>query len=579
MPFDGIVLKSVVDELNQTVINGKINKITQPERDEIILHIRSNSQNYKLLISANSGFSRIHLTTSSKENPSSPPMFCMLLRKHIQSGKIIMVESHDFERILTIHIEGIDELGDVNTKRLVVEIMDRHSNILLINSNNTIIDCIKHIDSDVNRVRELMPARPYIFPPEQNKVSILDLDEESYIQRINILSDMKISKYLLSTLKGFSVFACNNLCLCSDINPDTPLKSLSENDLQKLKKGILTIKEALKLSAYTPTLIFDAQSKDYLDYHCLPIIKNIKSETLSSISETIDKFYYERDKTQRMSQKCADITRLLNNNIDRCKKKIAIHNKTLIESSDREKYQLYGELITANMYSITKGLSSVTLQNYYCEDNSSIDIPLDNTKTPQQNAQAYFKKYNKLKASQQYAQKQLDLIKEEIEYLENVLYSSENCTSVVELDLIRDELTSQGYIKTKISINTKKKKSNLTLEPYKYTSSDGFDILVGRNNTQNDKLTLKIAHFNDIWLHTKNTPGSHVIIKKMGNEVPDSTLIEAAQLAAWYSKARQAPKVEVDYTEVRNVKKPNGAKPGMVIYIKYRTLIIVPKER
>ena len=577
LPFDGVVAKNVVIELSDIIVGGRIEKIFQPEKDEVLILLRSKGQNLKLILSANASYPRIHITDLSKENPLNPPVFCMLLRKHLSGGKIIKVEFYDFERIISVHIEAVNELGDITYKKLLIEIMGKHSNIMLLNDGDVIIDSIKHIDSDISRVREVMPARPYKLPPGQDKVNPETLDFYAFFQNARNHSETRISKYLLNNLKGFSPLLCEEVCYRAEIDGRTPIDELSDAALEKVKNTLHSVISNISASSFSPCIAWSDQSKSKpLDFHSLEITQYPYIEYLPSISSTLDLFYTSKDNAERLIQKKSDLTRVLNNGIDRCNKKISIHQDTLREVADRDKFKLYGELITANIHCIPKGSKLVSLLNYYSENSEYIDIPLDENMLPQENAQRYYKKFSKAKSAYNYTSTQLEEAFKELEYLESVLQNLDTATTTQEIEEIRQELVDVGYVNE--SRKSKIKKKIKALEPYLYKSSDGFDIFVGRNNVQNDYLTLKMSSSNDIWFHTKNIPGSHVIIKKQAGDIPENTLLEAALIAAYHSKGKLSSHVEVDYTQVKNVKKPNGAKPGMVIYINYKTIIVTPDE-
>ncbi|HOM02126.1 MAG TPA: NFACT RNA binding domain-containing protein [Acetivibrio sp.] len=577
MPFDGIVTKNVVNELTDVLTGARIDKIYQPEQDEIIINLRAKGQNLKLLLSANASYPRIHFTDVTKENPVNPPVFCMLLRKHLSGGRITQIEFHDFERVVTIHIETINELGDLTLKKLVVEIMGKHSNIILVNNENKIIDSIKHVDSDISRVREVMPARPYTLPPSQDKTSPLALNVDLLFTKANEQGDLRISKFLLNNIKGFSPLLCEEICHRAGVDPRMSVSSLSENIVLNLKQVLKELIFRIEHSEFTPCIIWNGDDRQKpVDFHSFEISQYNTLDFYPSISKVLDLFYTARDTSDRLTQKKADLLKILNNCIDRCNKKISIHTDTLREVAEREKFKLYGELITANIYCIPKNADKVSLLNYYSEDGEYVEVPLDENLLPQENAQRYFKKYAKAKAAYIHTTQQLEEARGELSYLESVLHCLESSNSIKDIDDIRQELADQGYLPSKKKKSEKKNSKAFT--PYIYKSTDGLYIYVGKNNVQNDFLTLRFSSSNDIWLHTKNIPGSHVIIKKEKGEIPDSTLFEAAQLAAYHSKAKNSSHVEVDYTQVRNVKKPNGAKPGMVIYDNYKTIIVTPDE-
>lgn len=570
MPFDGIVTKAVSDELNRTIAGGRIFKIYQPSRDTIIFHIRAGSVNYKLLLSCNANSARVHLTDTEFENPINPPMFCMLLRKHLSGGTVLNIEFMNFERILRFHVEVTDELGDKSEKQLVIEIMGRHSNIILLNSSGVIIDSVKHVDHYINRFREIMPARHYILPPAQDKANPFEIDYDKFVGSIRN-EEKGLAKILLSSILGFSPVLCREVCAQASIDPDTPPKYLGDAKLLSLANILKKLTENLKKQIYSPCVAVDMSTGKYVDFHAITLSQFESVTAFKSISEAIDCFYREREIKEQIKNKSSDISRIIKQSIERCEKKIRIHVSTLEKSSDMEKYRLYGELITANIHSLKKGMKNCSLYNYYDPDGSYVDIPLDETRTPQENAQWYFKKYNKAKTAGQYAREQLKQAKWELKYLENVLYSLEEADSAESIEEIREELREQGYIR---KTNRRRKKPNKS-QPLTFMTSDGYPIWVGRNNVQNDELTFKMSGPGDLWLHTKNIPGSHVIAK-IPDPIPDKALLEAAGLAAWFSKAKNSSRVEVDYTRVKYVRKPPGAKPGMVVYVNYHTVIVDP---
>lgn len=581
MPFDGIVTKSIVDELSEKLASGRIEKVFQPEADEIVLLVRAWNKNQKLVLSASANYPRIHLTDAVKENPAAPPVFCMMLRKHLSGGKILSFEFNDYERIIGIVIESANELGDISEKKLVIEIMGRYSNIILLNNDNKILDAIKHIDADISSVREVMPARPYILPPAQDKLSPSTLDTAALLGKIS-LTEQTVEKFLLENIKGFSPLLCREVCHNAGIEGRAGAASLAQEKRDALNNALEKMLQKIKQSKYAPCVIFeDEQHIKPVDFHCLGINQYKYIQSLDSISEVLDLFYSSRDNSERLRQKKSDLYKVLNNSIDRCSKKLAIQQETLRDVAGREKLKLFGELITANIYAIPQNVKTVSLLNYYSESGEYVDVPLDPNLLPQGNAQRYFKKYSKAKSTFTYTTRQLEDSRKELEYLESVLQLLDNCTALREMDEVRQELSEQGYMTLKKKLPGKKKapgKTALMTEPLRFKSSDGFDIYVGKNNRQNDYLTLKLAQSNDIWLHTKNIPGSHVIIKRNGSDIPDKTLEEAAVLSAWHSKARMSANISVDYTSVKNVSKPSGAKPGMVIYVNYKTAVVTPDK-
>lgn len=567
MPIDGIVIKNIAFELKENILNSKIDKIYQPERDEIILNIRTLTSNLKVLLSCNPTYPKIHFTNILKDNPSSAPMFCMVLRKHLLGGRIIDIIQPSLERILEIHVLSPNNIGDFTVKRLIIEIMGKHSNIILVEENNKIIDCIKHISEDISSVREVLPGLSYISPPS-DKINPCSIDFVSFEKLFN--SDSKadsIKKTLINSLDGFGNLIANEIYYRYALN-DIDEKTI---DIKILWMEFEKVISQLNDNRFTPTLYFE-EDKPY-DFSSINIFqyRDFQQKVLSSISQVIENFYYEKDLKDRIRQKTEEIRKTLKILIERCYRKIEKSEEKLIECKDKEKYKIYGDLIFANLYGISKGQKELVTTNYYSQEQESITIPLDDTASPNIIAQKYYKQYSKLKKAEEMSTLQLVNINNEVYYLESVLTNLENCTNLDDINQIKIELEMQGYIK---KVNLKKKDNNS--KPLSFVSSDGFTIFVGKNNIQNDQLTLKNASNNDIWMHTKSVHGSHVVIKTENKTITDNTLYEAAVLASYYSKARESANVQVDYTLIKNVKKPSGAKPGMVIYVEYKTIIVNP---
>ena len=573
MPFDGIVTKCIVNELNGLLSGGRIDKVFQPEYDEVVMLIRSKGQNYRLVASANASYPRLHITSTTKENPQIAPVFCMLMRKHVQGGHLIDITFNDYERIITLNIESVNEMGDLSVKSLVIEIMGKHSNIILLNSDGKIIDAVKHVDSDISSVREIMPARPYSLPPAQDKISPEKVNVDTLFD--NATQTKNIETLLLSSIKGFSPYICREICSMADVSPKAQLDAISSFD--SLKTSLATVLKSIEACDFKPCIVYqDEAMYKPTDFYCLPPKQYPYYKEYELMSLALDEYYSTKDTIERLSQKKGDIVKLVKNCIDRCEKKLSIQQDKLRDVADRDKLQLYGELITANIYCIPKGTKIATVSNYYSENGENIDIPLDENKTPQENAQRYFRQYSKAKSTYTNTVQQLEDSMNELNYLESVKTMLDNCVSTQEIEEIRQELAESGYAKT--SVKNNKKKQPKPSEPHEFISSDGFTILVGKNNRQNDTLTLKTAASSDIWLHTKNIPGSHVIIRTDRREITDKTLFEAAVLCAYHSSAKLSANVPVDYTTVKNVKKPSGAKPGMVIYENFKTINVTPSE-
>lgn len=565
MALDGLFLKSVEKDLQDLIINCRIDKISQPEKDEIILSFNKNKKNYKLLISANPTYGRIHITNINKENPLKAPMFCMVLRKYLASSRVISVEQLGLDRIIIIKFESTDDLGFNSTYSLIVEIMNRHSNITLVRDrDNIIMDCIKYVGADVNTYRTLSTGLKYIYPPKSKKINLLIYDFDNFYKDFeNISIDSNVfSTYFEGFSKKTSLSLYNDMMISTNGNVD----------LNSLKDILYKLKDAINTNSFKFAIYYN--KKEIKDFHCIPLnIKNItKEQSFDNSFELLDAYYYAKDKHDRLNSKSSDLQHLINNNIDRCKKKLAIFSETLKKCKNKDIYRLKGELLTANIYSLEKGLESVELQNYYDENMALVKITLDKNKNPSENIQKYYKKYNKMKKSEEMSIINSKLCKEELEYLYSVLNNTLQVETPIEIEDIKNELVESGYIKS----SKKKNKNKKSSKPYHFVCDDGTDIYVGRNNTQNDYLTLKFANKNDIWLHTKDIPGSHVIIKTDSNNLNNDNLNKAANLAAFYSNGRNSSKVDVDYTEVKNVKKPTGAKPGMVIYSTNKTIIATP---
>lgn len=583
MPFDGVVCKCIVEELKNKIVDGRVEKVFQPEKDEVVMFIRTRGENLKIVLSANPSFPRLHLTSLQKQNPPVPPVFCMLMRKHLCGGKILDVEFHDFERIISLHIESTNELGDICVKKLIIEIMGKHSNIILLNNDDRIIDAIKHIDQGISSVREIMPARLYAIPPVQDKISPAGIDAYEFIDKLLTDKDkanLSVEKALLNSIRGFSPLLCREICHTSGIEPKTIVSDISISQKEMLADSLAKILQKIKNNKFNPCLLLnDDIQKLPIDFHCINISHHPYLLFKDSINDMLDFFYSSRDIEERLKQKKSSLMKTILNSIERCSRKLAVQQESIRDVAGREKLKLYGELILANIYTIKPGDKEAYVFNYYSEKPEEyIKIPLDENLTPQMNAQKYFKQYAKAKNTFAYASSQLEETLKELDYLESVQLNLENARTIQEIEEIKKELASQGYINENISSDKKSKKQNKSLDPIKYISDDGFEILAGRNNIQNDILTLKIASSNDIWLHTKNIPGSHVIIRKKQGDIPDTTLVQAAMIAAYRSKAKYSSNVPVDYTLAKNVKKPSGAKPGMVIYDNYKTIYVTPDD-
>lgn len=578
MSLDGIVTRALTYELRDKLVGGRISKIHQPETDEIIMNIYNKGENYKLLLSANSSHPRIHFTNLQKDNPQEPPTFCMVLRKHLSGSTILDVSQFDMDRIIFIDISSLDELGIAKEKRLVIEIMGRHSNIILIDKNSKkIIDSITKVSFDMSRVRQILPGLIYETPPSQDKLNPLDINFDIFNNKLKEAPDkQEIFKFFYMNFTGMSPLVSREICFRAGVDIKKVIASLEENELDILFKNFQLVMNDIKENNYKPILV-EKEEGGYKAFYCLELkqFSNLNIIEKDSISELLDLYYTRNDQLDRIEQKSHAIKKSIQTKLDRTLNKLAKQREEFLETKDREKYKVYADLISANLHSIKeRGLDSITVSNFYSKDMEDITIPLDHRFDPNQNAQRYYKKYSRLKNGEQLLKKQIPETEDEISYLENILLSLENSTEISDLEDIREELVAGGYIKKK---KTKKKKKS-TSRPHHYISSEGYNIYVGKNNRQNDELTLKFANKNDIWLHVQNMPGSHVIIRNDHGEISDKLLEEAAMLAAYYSSARQSSNVPIDYTEKKNVKKPSGAKPGMVIYEDFNTIFVTPTK-
>ena len=579
MALDGLVIHSIVNELSSKLIGGKIDKIYQPEDDEIVLHIRNNKENHKLVLSSSASNPRVYLSNNyKKENPINAPMFCMLLRKYIQSGIIVNISQVGFERIIKISVESFDELKEKTTKDIIIEIMGRHSNIILTHaSDNKIIDSSKRIPPSISRVRQVLPGQTYNLPPAQDKISPIDnISKEDFINTFKNYSGL-LFKSIYSNFLGISPTIAKEICFRANINENTSLDELSNTDLESIYNSFISLFNDIKTDNYNPCIVIDENLDKVIDFSCikLSLFENLSYIHDDSMSKILEDYYHSKDIKDRIHQRSSDLRKSISIKLDRLYNKLKKQEEELLESENADIYKVNGELITSYIYMIQKGMDEVEVANFYDPECKNITIKLNKNLTPSENAQKYFKKYSKMKTAKIEITHQIEISKEEIDYLENILLSIENCENLAELNDIREELGKVGYLK---SSNKNKKEAKLTTSPHEFVSSDGFKILVGKNNKQNDHLTLKVADNDDIWMHTKNIPGSHVIIKTNGNNVPDETIVEAAMLAAFFSKGKMSSQVPVDYTKKKNIKKPNGAKPGMVIYETNSTVYVTPTE-
>ncbi|SCH13716.1 Fibronectin-binding protein A N-terminus (FbpA) [uncultured Clostridium sp.] len=582
MALDGLVIHSLVDELSSKLIGGKVDKVHQPEDDEIVLYIRNNKENYKLILSCSSSNPRVYIANDyKKENPKKAPMFCMLFRKYIQSGNIVDISQVGFERIIKISVDSLDELKEKTTKDIYIEIMGRHSNIILThNEDNKIIDSAKRIPTSISRVRQILPGLTYELPPAQDKLNPLNsISKDEFIEALKSY-DGPVFKSIYSKFLGISPVISKEICYRAKLNEKINISDLSNEELISLFNEFNSLFNDIRNNKFSPCIVLNEKIDRVLDFSCinLSLYNEFKFIIKKSMSTVLEDYYKNKDIKDRIHQRASDLKKSISIKLERLYHKQEKQSEELEEANNAESYKIKGELLTAYIYMIQKGMESIDVQNFYDPNYESVTIPLRKNLTPSENSQRYFKKYNKLKTAKKEITSQMAINKEEIDYLENILLNIENCENLAELQDIKDELVSLGYSKASGKLKSKKEIAKLITSPHEFISSEGIRILVGKNNKQNDHLTLRIADPEDIWMHTKNIPGSHVIIKCAGKDISEQTIYEGAMLAAYFSKAKSSSKVPVDYTKKKHVKKPSGSKPGMVIYETNNTMYVDPNE-
>ncbi len=573
MAFDGITIANLVQELKTELTGGRIYKIAQPENDELLLTIKTGHSGQKrLFISAGASLPLIYLTDNNKPSPLTAPGFCMLLRKHLQNGRITDITQPGLERIIHIHIEHLNELGDLCQKKLIVEIMGKHSNIIFIDDKNMIIDSIKHISGMVSSVREVLPGRPYFIADTQEKDNPLAASPETF-RMLLTAKGMPLYKAIYNSYTGLSPVIAQEICYQSTLDGDTSTALLNtETDkCTALYQAFSHYMELVKNGSFSPVIYYDSENPVEFSSLPLSIYGDMHPVTYDSISALLEQYYAAKNTVTRIRQKSVDLRKIVQTALERNVKKYDLQLRQMQDTAKKEKYKIYGELLNTYGYGVEPGSQSMEALNYYT--NEMITIPLDPTLTPAENAKKYFDKYGKLKRTAEALSALTLEVKEEIEHLESISAALDIALLEEDLVQIKQELVESGYIRRKGNA----KKEKITSKPFHYISSDGYHMYVGKNNYQNEELTFKFAVGNDWWFHAKGIPGSHVIVKTGGEELPDATFEEAARLAAYYSKGQGQEKVEVDYTEKKNVKKPGGGKPGFVIYYTNYSMMIEPK--
>lgn len=567
MAFDGITIANIVHELNRNLLDGRINKIAQPETDELLLTIKTPGGQRRLSISASASLPLIYLTEGNKPSPMTAPNFCMLLRKHINNGRITKIWQPKLERIIHFEIEHLDELGDLCKKELIVEIMGKHSNIIFCNEDGTIIDSIKHVSSQMSSVREVLPGRTYFIPDTMEKSDPLSVSFAEF-QRVLAEKPMPLAKAIYTSFTGISPVVAEEICYLSGIDSALTPRELSEDLLTHLYRQFILYFEEVTAGHFSPAIYYHgAEPKEFSALPLTHFSQYIRKE-YDSISRLLEDYYAEKNTLTRIRQKSVDLRRVVQTALERNRKKYDLQAKQLRDTENREKFKVYGELIHTYGYNLEPGAKKLEALNYYT--NEMITIPLDSTKTPQENALKYFEKYNKQKRTFEALTSLIEETRDDISYLESVSNALDIALSEDDLTQIKEELIESGYIRRKFT----KKKVKITSKPFHYLSSDGYHIYVGKNNLQNEELTFHFASGNDWWFHAKGIPGSHVIVKTNGEELPDRTFEEAGKLAAYYSKNRGSEKIEIDYIEKKHVKKPKGGKPGFVVYYTNYSLMI-----
>lgn len=573
MALDGIVMANLAEEMKSRLEGGKISKIAQPEKDELLFTVKNQKNTWRLLISASASLPLLYFTETNKPSPMTAPNFCMLLRKHIGNGRIVRVSQPGLERILCMEVEHFDELGDRRIKKLIIEIMGKHSNIIFCNEEDGILDSIKHISAQVSSVREVLPGRTYFIPRTMDKKDPLTITMEEFIDVISHTA-APIQKALYMKLTGLSPIMAHELCHLSSIDGDYSANEMSELELIHVYRMFSIMMDDIKQRNFTPNIVF--KKKEPVDFAALPLTcyegDEYEAECFDSISSLLETYYASKNTITRIRQKSVDLRKIVQTALERNYKKYDLQAKQLKDTEKRDKFKIYGELLNTYGYELTGGEKQLTCFNYYT--NEDLKIPLDDQLSAKENAQKYFDKYNKLKRTFEAVTEQIKETRQEIDHLESVSAALDIALKEEDLVQIKEELMEYGYIKHR-RIGDKKPK--ITSKPFHYLSSDGFHIYVGKNNYQNEELTFKVASGNDWWFHAKGIPGSHVIVKAEGKELPDRAFEEAGALAAYYSKGRQNDKVEVDYVQKKQIKKVTGAAPGFVIYHTNYSMVADPK--
>ena len=583
MPFDAVSLLATVREIDARVVGGRIDKIYQPERDEVVLSVRLARGGAKLLLSVGAGTPRMHFIDAGRENPAAPPMFCMLLRKHLQGAKIVSVTSPDLERMAIIECDTTDEMGVPSKKYLMIELMGKYSNLVLCDAEHRILDAIRRVEGDDTGKRRILPGLFYQMPAPQDKVSLLSISEAGLAAAIQgALDDTALDRWLLNHCKGLSPLVCRELACRACGETSKPVGQLTNSERDSLLAVLRDFTQMIVENRMKPCLLVHAEDGSVFDFTVMPVQQYgnlVQTKIRDSFSELLSEFYEKKSNIERIRRHAQNMTHTVTNARDRMRRKLAAQKKELSQSQNREKYKRCGDLITANLYQIEAGMRKTKVIDYFDPACPEVELTLDVRLSPQQNAQKQFKMYTKAKTAEEKLTEQIAHGENELDYLESVLESIHEAENLTDLAQIREELVRTGYLSSRQDKKKRRNAKPVQGKPFQYRTTDGFAVFAGKNNTQNDLLTLKTAFKSDIWFHTQKIHGSHVILACDGREPTEQAMTEAAEIAAWHSQARHSAQVPVDYSQVRNIKKPNGAKPGMVIYHVYQTAFVTPDEK
>lgn len=568
MAFDGIVTGALVEELKSTLVGLRVDKIYQVENDEINISFRK----FRLLISSSGNNPRIYLTEEKKDNPKKAPIFSMVLRKHLNGAILKDVIQYGNDRVIELVFDAWDDFSEKIEKSLVVEIMGRHSNIILLGPDKVIIDAIKRVNFTMSRVREVLPHLPYVYIADENKLDPYKATDEDIFEKLKSLKGATtLAKGVFTSFTGFSKSIGIEVCARAGLDPDRPVASLDQDEIEKITSALVGLIDEIKNNNYEPAVYL--MGEKILDFHVLRLesMEGIETKIFDSPSKMLDAVYYKRDKDDRLGQKSQALRRLVTNKLSKDKSKLGKLERDLLEAENREKYKVYADLLSANFHKIQPGAAEISLENFYSEDLENVLVPLDVKLSGPQNAQKYYKKYGKLKNAEIILTRQIYQTKLEIEYFESVLSQIDLADMVTDIDEIKDELIKEGYIKRKKSKKANKNSKETNIKEY---DCQGFKIYVGKNNRENDFLTHKVARRDDYWFHIQGLPGSHVIVKTEGRDLPKEVIEFAGRLAAFNSKARNSGSVEVDYTKKQNVKRHPANKPGLVSYVDFETILV-----